>query len=137
MSTELENGDVGDPSADQDNVISSSSENGPQKEEQQPQEAVDDSEATATVPDTTSPPEAPLPAAAPPVRHDWYQTQADVYVNVMIKRLKREDVSVEFGERCLEVCIRCEGTDHTLRFRLAHSIVPQKSSFKVMNTKVS
>lgn len=77
-------------------------------------------------------------AAAPTIKHDWYQTQADVYVNVMIKRLKKEDVSVEFGERSLDVFIQLgEGGEHSLTFRLAHAIVPQKSSFKVLSTKVS
>lgn len=47
--------------------------------------------------------EEPKPAAAPPpkpkYRHDWYQTPTDVYINVMIKGLKNEDVSVNFGEK--------------------------------------
>ena len=41
-------------------------------------------------------------AAAPPpkpkYRHDWYQTPTDVYINVMIKGLKNEDVFVRFEE---------------------------------------
>ncbi len=48
--------------------------------------------------------EEPKPAAAPPpakpkYRHDWYQTPIDVYINVMIKNLKPEDVSVVFEEK--------------------------------------
>ena len=41
-------------------------------------------------------------AASPPkpkYRHDWYQTPTDVYINVMIKGLKNEDVSVNFEEK--------------------------------------
>lgn len=37
--------------------------------------------------------------AKPKYRHDWYQTPTDVYVNVMIKGLKNEDVSVNFEEK--------------------------------------
>ena len=47
--------------------------------------------------------EEPKVAAAPPpkpkYRHDWYQTPTDVYINVMIKGLKNEDVSVHFEEK--------------------------------------
>ena len=78
------------------------------------------------------------PPPAPTIKHDWYQTQADVYVNVMVKRLKRDDVSVEFGERSLDVSITLgDGGHYSLTFTLAHNIVPQKSSFKVLSTKVS
>lgn len=46
----------------------------------------------------------PAVTAAPPppkpkYRHDWYQTPTDVYINVMIKGLKNEDVSVHFEEK--------------------------------------
>lgn len=103
-------------------------------EEQQVQETAE------TKPDTSRPACAQpteVAAVAPKIRHDWYQTQADVYVNVMIKRLKKDDVSVEFGERTLNVFITLgEGREHSLAFHLAHSIVPQKSSFKVLTTKV-
>ena len=44
-------------------------------------------------------PEAPAAPAKPKYRHDWYQTPTDVYVNVMIKGLKNEDVSVNFEEK--------------------------------------
>ena len=91
--------------------------------------------------ETTTPPQQPVPVpavTAPKVKHDWYQTQADVCVNVMIKRLKKEDVSVEFGEQSLEVRLQLgEGQPHTLAFQLAHHVVPEKSSFKVLTTKVS
>lgn len=39
------------------------------------------------------------PPAKPKYRHDWYQTPTDVYINVMIKGLKNEDVSVHFEEK--------------------------------------
>ena len=42
--------------------------------------------------------EPPKPAK-PKYRHDWYQTPTDVYINVMIKGLKDEDVSVNFEEK--------------------------------------
>ena len=54
--------------------------------------------------------EEPKPAVAPPpakpkYRHDWYQTPTDVYINVMIKNLKTEDVSVDFEEKRVSLII--------------------------------
>lgn len=123
--------------AEQEDVVSSSNEKDVCLEET-PRNTAD--EADAATPDTTSQLTNTAQAAAPPpsLRHDWYQTPADVYINVMVKRLGREDVSVEFNERSVEVFIRlAEGREHSLTFRLAHNIVPQKSSFKVLSTKVS
>ncbi len=37
------------------------------------------------------------PAKPPPVKRDWYQTESDVFVNVLAKNLKKEDVSVDFS----------------------------------------
>ena len=44
-------------------------------------------------------PKAAAPPPKPKYRHDWYQTPTDVYINVMIKELKNEDVSVHFDEK--------------------------------------
>ena len=38
----------------------------------------------------------PVPVSRP--RYDWYQTSSDVYINVMVKKLKKEEISVSFGE---------------------------------------
>ena len=40
---------------------------------------------------------APAPAK-PKYRYDWYQTASDVYVNVMIKKLSKDQVHIEFGD---------------------------------------
>ena len=83
-------------------------------------------------------PTQPVPPPAPKIKHDWYQTQSDVCVDVMIKRLKPRDVSVAIDAQSLIVHIQLdEERKETLEFRLAHPIVPQKSSYKVLSTKVS
>ena len=56
-------------------------------------------EATVTAP---KPPDAPLPAPKP--KYDWYQTQADVVINIMVKKLRAEDVHVEFAEGSVRAC---------------------------------
>ena len=129
---------------DQDNAVSSSSENTEREEVQVPPQETRDDDAA---PDTTEeqhlpPPENPPTTTAAPesprIKHDWYQTHADVVVSVMIKKLRREDVSVEFEEGRLKVDINLgEGETRSLAFDLAHPIVKEKSSFKVLTTKVS
>lgn len=45
----------------------------------------------------------PAPEAAKPkYRHDWYQTEADVCINVLIKKLKRESVHVDLEEKLVK-----------------------------------
>lgn len=34
-----------------------------------------------------------------PLRHDWYQTESQVTVTLMVKNVKKEDVSVMFQEK--------------------------------------
>ena len=139
-----------DKNKDQENVVSSSSEKTePEAVVQPPQlQGTKDDDATpdTTQEDETPPAEKPAPpptaavsAPEPPrIKHDWYQTHVDVVVNVMIKRLRREDVRVEFGERRLEVDIDLgEGRSHSLVFALAHPVVKEKCSFKILTTKVS
>ena len=42
----------------------------------------------------------PKPSAAK-AKYDWYQTQGDVVINIMIKKLRTEDVSVHFTEKAV------------------------------------
>ena len=119
------------PKEKQENAVSSEEVNS----EPQPKATGQEQSHPSTQEQEVAP---PAPATAPTIKHDWYQTQTDVYVNVMVKRLKRDDVSVEFGDRSLDVFITLgDGRNHSLAFTLAHDIVPQKSTFKVLSTKVS
>lgn len=56
-------------------------------------------ESGATNDETPELPEPPVPVAKPKYRHDWYQTEADVCINILIKKLKRENVQVNFQEK--------------------------------------
>ena len=47
-------------------------------------------------------PAAPLPAPKP--KYEWYQTQADVVINIMVKKLRAEDVHVQFAEESVSIC---------------------------------
>lgn len=50
---------------------------------------------------TTTPPLAP--AAKPKYRHDWYQTESDVCINILLKKVKKENVHVTFQEKMVGI----------------------------------
>ena len=78
-------------------------------------------------------------AEEPKIKHDWYQTETQVVVEVRIKGLKSEDVKVEFGPAALSVSAKLPPTsssEYSLELDLAHPIVEAECSFKVLGTKL-
>ncbi|NXX76025.1 SGT1 protein, partial [Urocolius indicus] len=70
-------------------------------------------------------------------RYDWYQTESQVIVTIMIKNAQKDDVSVQFLEKEMNASVRLpSGEDYNLKLALLHSIVPEQSTFKVLSTKV-
>lgn len=77
------------------------------------------------------------PAAAPPVKHDWYQTESQVIVTIMVKNALKDGVFVSFAEKELSSKIQLpSGEDFILNFHLLHPISPQQSTYKILSTKV-
>ncbi|XP_072297176.1 protein SGT1 homolog [Eucyclogobius newberryi] len=75
--------------------------------------------------------------AAPVVKHDWYQTESQVIVTVMVKNVPKDGVCVKFMERELSATIRLTSEhNYSLNLHLLHPIVPQQSNFKILSTKV-
>ncbi|NWV24096.1 SGT1 protein, partial [Origma solitaria] len=71
------------------------------------------------------------------VMYDWYQTESQVIVTIMIKNAQKDDVSVQFLEKKMNASVRLpSGEDFSLKLDLLHSIVPEQSTFKVLSTKV-
>ncbi|NXV10987.1 SGT1 protein, partial [Cepphus grylle] len=71
------------------------------------------------------------------VVYDWYQTESQVIVTIMIKNAQKDDVSVQFLEKEMNASVRLpSGEDYNLKLVLLHSIVPEQSTFKVLSTKV-
>ncbi|NWW60359.1 SGT1 protein, partial [Ifrita kowaldi] len=69
--------------------------------------------------------------------YDWYQTESQVIVTIMIKNAQKDDVSVQFLEKKMNASVRLpSGEDFNLKLDLLHSIVPEQSTFKVLSTKV-
>jgi len=73
----------------------------------------------------------------PKIKHDWYQTETHVIIEVRIKKLDPKDVVVEFQEVSLSVTAKlATGSDYSLELDLAHPIIPDQSSYKVLSTKL-
>uniref|UniRef100_A0A668VGE8 SGT1 homolog, MIS12 kinetochore complex assembly cochaperone n=1 Tax=Oreochromis aureus TaxID=47969 RepID=A0A668VGE8_OREAU len=75
--------------------------------------------------------------AAPPVKHDWYQTESQVIVTVMVKNVPKDGVHVSFMEKEMSATIQLpSGDNYNLNLHLLHPVVPQQSSFKILTSKV-
>ncbi|NXA54595.1 SGT1 protein, partial [Nothocercus julius] len=71
------------------------------------------------------------------LRYDWYQTESQVIVTIMIKNAQKDAVHVQFSEKEMNASVRLpSGEDYNLKLVLLHSIVPEQSTFKVLSTKV-
>ncbi|TKC39883.1 hypothetical protein EI555_015597, partial [Monodon monoceros] len=69
-------------------------------------------------------------------RYDWYQTESQVIITLMIKNVQKNDVNVEFSEKELSALVKLpSGEDYNLKLRLLHPIIPEQSTFKVLSTK--
>lgn len=71
------------------------------------------------------------------IKYDWYQTESQVIVTLMIKNVQKNDVNVEFSEKELSALVKIpSGEDYSLKLRLLHPIIPEQSTFKVLSTKI-
>ncbi|KAK4303577.1 hypothetical protein Pmani_024435 [Petrolisthes manimaculis] len=73
----------------------------------------------------------------PKIKHDWYQTETQVVLTILIKNQKKEDVKVEFTDT--NVSVRAplgSGSEYSLELDLCHPIAPDQSTFRVIPSKV-
>ncbi|XP_027784717.2 protein SGT1 homolog [Marmota flaviventris] len=71
------------------------------------------------------------------IKYDWYQTESQVIITLMIKNVQKNDVNVEFSEKELSALVKLpSGEDYNLKMRLLHPIIPEQSTFKVLTTKI-
>uniref|UniRef100_A0A3Q0RHE4 SGT1 homolog, MIS12 kinetochore complex assembly cochaperone n=1 Tax=Amphilophus citrinellus TaxID=61819 RepID=A0A3Q0RHE4_AMPCI len=69
--------------------------------------------------------------------YDWYQTESQVIVTVMVKNVPKDGVRVNFMEKEMSATIQLpSGDNYNLHLHLLHPIDSQQSSFKVLTTKV-
>ncbi|XP_004462851.1 protein SGT1 homolog isoform X1 [Dasypus novemcinctus] len=71
------------------------------------------------------------------IKYDWYQTESQVIITLMIKNVQKNDVNVEFSEKEFSALVKLpSGEDYNLKLRLLHPIIPEQSTFKVLSTKI-
>eukprot|EP00794_Sanderia_malayensis_P007071 gene7071-7866_t len=72
-----------------------------------------------------------------PIRHDWYQTEQNVVITIMAKNCNKDDVEIEFGKQHLSVSLKLPNErNYNLEIDLAHAIVPEDCTTKVLSTKI-
>ncbi|KAJ2272114.1 Cochaperone protein [Coemansia sp. RSA 371] len=94
---------------------------------------------TTPVPEPQAEPEAEgAEPARPKVRHEWYQTDDFVILEVFIKRVQKDAAAVEFGERAVSLSVKmATGSENNYDFDpLQHNIVASESTFEVLSTKI-
>ncbi|CAH4036280.1 unnamed protein product [Pieris brassicae] len=74
----------------------------------------------------------------PKIKHDWYQTESQVVITILIKNAQSDKVKANYGERSLSVSIALPNTEieYSLDLQLAHEIVPTMCSYIVSPSKV-
>ncbi|XP_006837738.1 PREDICTED: suppressor of G2 allele of SKP1 homolog [Chrysochloris asiatica] len=81
--------------------------------------------------------ESEKPTHQPKIKYDWYQTESQVIITLMIKNVQKNDVYVEFSETELSALVKLpSGEDYSLKLRLLHPVIPEQSTFKVLSTKI-
>lgn len=66
------------------------------------------------------------------VRHDWYQTDQRVVIDVLVKNANNRNISVDIQSNHVSI----SGDDIELQLDLAHEIDITKSTFKIMTVKI-
>lgn len=71
------------------------------------------------------------------MKKDWYQSETHVYINILGKHSSKEDCSIKFEPD--ELTIRAKiasGQSYTLNLKLFKNIVPDRSSYRVLSSKL-
>ncbi|KAI9500621.1 SGS domain-containing protein, partial [Coemansia spiralis] len=74
----------------------------------------------------------------PKVRHEWYQNDNFVILEVFIKRVQKEAAIIEFEDKSVSLSVKMPtGAENNFEFDpLLHKIVPSESSYDVLSTKI-
>jgi suppressor of G2 allele of SKP1 len=103
-----------------------------------PAEPVTAAPAAAPVPSapaTTSEPAADRPA--PRFRHEWFQTDTHVSVDLFAKGVKAPNLKVNIEEQNLTITIKLDsGSEFVLDLELADKIVVAESKYELLSTKI-
>ncbi|KIJ28955.1 hypothetical protein M422DRAFT_54415 [Sphaerobolus stellatus SS14] len=80
----------------------------------------------------------PLPSSIFPIRHVWYQSQIEVVVDLLVKRVRGNDLTCDVQPDAFTITFRTpDGVLRSFGFeRLRHEILPSKSTVQVFPTRV-
>ncbi|KAJ2943377.1 hypothetical protein O0L34_g12187 [Tuta absoluta] len=72
------------------------------------------------------------------IKHDWYQTESQVVVTILLKNAPADRVKVHYGDRSLSVtsAIPNSESEYSLELELAHEVVPDMCSYVVSPSKI-
>ncbi|XP_026754249.1 protein SGT1 homolog [Galleria mellonella] len=81
---------------------------------------------------------SPTEPVKPKIKHDWYQTEAQVVITILIKNAPKDKVKVHYGDRSLSVSSAIPDSDneYSLEIELAHEIVPSMCTHLVTPSKI-
>lgn len=74
----------------------------------------------------------------PKIKHDWYQTDSQVVVTILIKNAASDKVKVNYGDRSLSVSCSLPNTEseYSLELELANEIIPSMCTHVVSPSKI-
>ncbi|KAG8190171.1 hypothetical protein JTE90_008703 [Oedothorax gibbosus] len=73
----------------------------------------------------------------PNIKYDWYQSDSHVVINILVKKVKPENVRLDIVDTKLSCTAKLEdGTDFTLDLHLAHSVIANQITHKVFPSKI-
>ncbi|KAJ8706314.1 hypothetical protein PYW08_010940 [Mythimna loreyi] len=74
----------------------------------------------------------------PKIKHDWYQTESQVVITVLVKNAPKDKVKINYGERSLSLSSALPDSDseYSLELDLAHEIVPNMCTHVVTPSKI-
>lgn len=80
----------------------------------------------------------PLPSSIFPIRHVWYQSQIEVVVDLLVKRVRGNDLTCDVQPDAFTITFRTpDGVLRSFGFdHLRHEILPSKSTVQVFPTRV-
>ncbi|XP_043488855.1 protein SGT1 homolog isoform X2 [Polistes fuscatus] len=71
----------------------------------------------------------------PKIKHDWYQTETHIIITILAKNT--ENVKIVYEKTTLSVSAKLpSGSDYSLELDLAHPIVPDQCSYKILPSKI-
>jgi len=73
---------------------------------------------------------------SPKTKYDWYQTETDLIISILIKNIPDENVSVTADKNNVSITIKQSTSDYSLELELAHEINPDQIFVKAFKSKV-